>query len=127
MSSCIDRAARLRISALIRFLGRPQPRPGAGKGRAGAQAAGLRKTASASAAPAHAVMEMLEYMRGRIAGSVPATVALDGEFGISGVAIGVPCRFGPQGLTEAGEAPISEAGRGALVKAAAAVRGRLAG
>ncbi len=72
-------------------------------------------------------MEMLEHMRGALAGSVPATVALEGEFGISGVAIGVPCRLGPQGLIEVDEAPISEAERDALVNAAEAVRSRLAG
>ena len=93
---------------------------------AGARVVNLRQTASASIAPAHAVMEMLEYMRGALAGSVPATVGLEGEFGISGVAIGVPCRLGPQGLIEIDEAPISEAERRALVRAAEAVRGRLA-
>ena len=94
---------------------------------AGARVVNLRKTASASIAPAHSALEMLEYMRGALAGSVPATVALDGEFGISGVAIGVPCRLGLKGLIEVDEAPISDAERRALARAAEAVRSRLAG
>ena len=93
---------------------------------AGARVVALRRTGSATAAPAHSVLELLQHMRGALAGSVPATAALEGEFGISGTAIGVPCRLGLKGLIEVDEMPVSDAELNALRRAAEAVRRRLA-
>jgi len=91
---------------------------------AGGRIVELRRTASASIAPAHAVLDLLEHMSGRIAGAVPATIALDGEFGLSDTVIGVPCRLGTRGLIEVDEVPLSESERDQLHQAAAAVRSR---
>ena len=92
---------------------------------AGARVVNLRRTASASVAPAHAVKEMVEHLRGALAGPVPATVALEGEFGIEGVSIGVPCLLGPNGLIEVDRLPISSEELVQLREAAEAIRSRL--
>ena len=93
---------------------------------AGARVVALRKTGSASIAPAHAVVEVLEHMRGARAGVVPVSVRLDGEYGLDGVVLGVPCLLGPRGLVEVEETPLDESERQALARAAAAVRARVA-
>ncbi|MCY4451633.1 MAG: malate dehydrogenase [Immundisolibacterales bacterium] len=94
---------------------------------AGARVVALRKTGSATLAPAHAVVEVLEHLRGARAGAVPVSVRLDGEFGIEGVVLGVPCRLGPRGLIEIEEIPLAQAERSALSRAAAAIRSRIDG
>lgn len=87
----------------------------------------LRKTGSATVAPAHAAVEVLDHLRGARAGAVPVSVRLDGEYGVEGVVLGVPCRLGPRGLIEIEEIPLAEAERTALARAAAAVRSRIDG
>ena len=93
---------------------------------AGGRVVALRKTGSASIAPAHAVVEVLDHMRGARAGAVPVSVQLDGEYGLDGVVLGVPCLLGPRGLVEIQEIPLDESERSALARAAAAVRARIA-
>lgn len=92
---------------------------------AGARVLEIRKTASASFAPAHATMEILDHMRGALVGAVPVTVRLEGEFGISDVALGVPCILGVKGLIEVDAVPLSEGELADLRAAADAVRSRL--
>ena len=92
----------------------------------GAEVVSLRKTGSASLAPAHAVMELLEHLRGARTGAVPATVMLTGEYGVEDVPLGVPCHLSMRGLAEVEELPISDAERDRLLAAAAAIRERLA-
>jgi malate dehydrogenase len=93
----------------------------------GAQVVALRKTGSAALAPAHAVIELIDHMRGARAGSVPVSVALQGEYGIDGVALGVPCHLGLGGVIEIEELPLSAAELAQLKRAAEAIRRRLAG
>ena len=93
---------------------------------AGGRVVALRRTGSASIAPAHAVVEVLDHMRGARAGAVPVSVQLDGEYGLDGVVLGVPCLLGPRGLVEIQEIPLDESERSALARAAAAVRARVA-
>lgn len=92
----------------------------------GGQVVALKKTGSATIAPAHAVMEMIEHVRGARAGPVPASVLLTGEYGIEGAALGVPCHLGPGGLISVEEWPLAEDERAALHAAAEAVRARIA-
>lgn len=92
---------------------------------AGARVVEIRRTASASVAPAHAIMEMMDYMRGALAGPVPATVMLDGEFGIGGVPLGVPCILGVSGLISIDMPPLSDEELSRLRSAADAIRTRL--
>ena len=92
----------------------------------GGQVVALRKTGSAALAPAHAIVELLDHMRGARAGAVPVSVMLDGEYGIDGVVLGVPCLLGLSGLLEVVELPISDAEHEQLKSAADAIRQRLA-
>ena len=94
---------------------------------AGGRVVALRRTGSASIAPAHAVAEVLDHLRGARAGAVPVTVRLEGEYGIDGVVLGVPCRLGPRGLIEVEGIPLAESERAALARAAAAIRARVDG
>ena len=92
----------------------------------GARVVSLRKTGSANLAPAHAVLELLEHMRGARAGAVPATVMLNGEYGIERVPLGVPCHLSTKGLVEVEEFPLSDGEQRQLAAAADAIRVRLA-
>jgi len=92
----------------------------------GGQVVALRKTGSATLAPAHAVVEVLDAIRGARAGAIPVSVRLEGEYGIDGVVVGVPCLLGAEGVLEIVELSLADSERQALVAAAEAVRSRLA-
>lgn len=92
----------------------------------GGQVVALRKTGSAVLAPAHAIVEVIDHMRGAKAGTVPVSVMMDGEYGIEGVVLGVPSHLGLSGLLEVVELPLTEAEQTSLRSAADAIRGRLA-
>jgi malate dehydrogenase len=87
----------------------------------GAQVVDLKKTGSAVYAPAHAVMELLDHIRGARSGAVPVSVLLQGEFGISDVVLGVPAHMGMQGLVTVEQLQLSAAELAALHKAANAI------
>ena len=89
---------------------------------AGGKVVALRRTGSASIAPAHATVEVLEHLRGGRAGSVPVSVQLEGEYGIEGVVLGVPCLLGPRGLIEVVEHPLAETEHAQLAQAAETLR-----
>ena len=89
---------------------------------AGGQVVRLRKTGSASLAPAHATVEILEHMRGARAGPVPVSVRLEGEYGVEGVVLGVPCLLGPRGLIEIVEQTLAGDELARLARAAETVR-----
>ena len=89
---------------------------------AGGKVVALRRTGSASIAPAHATVEVLEHLRGARTGSVPVSVQLEGEYGIEGVVLGVPCLLGPRGLIEVVEHPLAETEHAQLAQAAETLR-----
>ena len=89
---------------------------------AGGQVVRLRRTGSASLAPAHATVEILAHMRGARAGPVPVSVRLEGEYGIGGVVLGVPCLLGPRGLIDVVEQALSDDEIERLARAAETVR-----
>ena len=91
---------------------------------AGGRITALRKTGSATVAPAHAVMELLQHLRGAYGGAVPASVRLTGEFGLRDVVLGVPCVLGQGGLLEVDEINLADDEMRALRVAAEAVAGR---
>jgi len=93
----------------------------------GAAVVALRKTGSAFIAPAHAVVELLEALRGATADPVPVSTMLHGEFGIDGVFLGVRARLGRDGVVEVVEDALDQTERAGLVKAADAIRARMAG
>ena len=89
---------------------------------AGGRVVRLRRTGSASLAPAHATVEIVEHMRGARAGPVPVSVRLEGEYGIAGAVLGVPCLLGPRGLIEIVEQTLSADELAGLARAAGAPR-----
>lgn len=91
----------------------------------GGQVVALRKTGSASLAPAHAVVELIDHMRGARAGPVPVSVMMDGEYGIEDVVLGVPCQLAMGGLTEVVEIPLEDDEQAQLQAAANAIKARL--
>ena len=92
---------------------------------AGAAVVALRKKGSATIAPAHATVELINHIRGAIAGSVPVSVLLRGEYGIEDTVLGVPCILGASGVLDIVELPLSADEMTALQDAAHAVQARL--
>ncbi|MEL7465270.1 MAG: malate dehydrogenase [Pseudomonadota bacterium] len=92
----------------------------------GGQVVALKKTGSATIAPAHASMELIDHIRGARAGTAPASVMLEGEYGIDGVVLGVPCHLGAGGLVQVEELRLTDDELAALKAAAEAIRARLA-
>ena len=93
----------------------------------GGQVVALRKTGSPVLAPAHAIVEVVDHMRGARAGTVPVSVMMEGEYGVEGVVLGVPCQLGLSGLLDVVELPLTDGERGQLGAAAEAIRQRLEG
>jgi malate dehydrogenase len=91
----------------------------------GAAVVSLRRTGSATIAPAHAILEVLDGIRGARAGPIPVSVRLEGEYGIEGVVVGVPAILGRSGLIEVVELDLAPEELTALRAAAEAVRDRL--
>ena len=87
----------------------------------------LRKTGSATIAPAHATIELIEHICGAKAGAVPASVMLEGEFGIHGSVLGVPCLLGRSGLLAVDEISVAAEEMHALQAAAKAIDARSKG
>jgi malate dehydrogenase len=93
----------------------------------GGQIVALRRTGSATLAPAHATIELIDHLRGARAGPTVASVMLEGEYGISGVVLGVPCVLGAKGLIRVEEIALSDEEHLALREAAAAIFKRVGG
>lgn len=89
----------------------------------GAEIVGLLKTGSAYYAPAASTVDMIECMLGLRSDPLPCSVHLDGQYGISGVYLGVPVRLGPKGIEEIVEVGLSEEEKKGLERSAEAVRG----
>ena len=118
--------ARIRGAPVERRLGRAQIEACVERTiAAGGRVVALRRTGSATLAPAHATVEVLDHLRGARAGAVPVSVRLEGEYGLDGVVLGVPCLLGPRGLIEIEEFSLGESERAGLARAAAAIRARV--
>jgi malate dehydrogenase len=91
----------------------------------GAAVVSLRRTGSATIAPAHAILEVLDGIRGARAGPIPVSVRLEGEYGIDGVVVGVPVVLGRSGVIEVVELTLSQEELAALRRSAQAVGSRL--
>jgi malate dehydrogenase len=90
--------------------------------KGGAEIVGYLKTGSAYYAPAAAVVQMVESIvldKKRI---LPCAAWLEGEYGQSGIFLGVPCKLGRKGLEEIIEVPLADDERAALASSADAVR-----
>jgi len=95
--------------------------------RGGAEILALKQTSSAYDSPAAAIATMVEAVirsRKRI---LPCVAVLDGEYGQSDIALGVPVVLGEAGMEKVIELPLMEDERRALQRSAEAVRANLAG
>jgi malate dehydrogenase len=88
----------------------------------GAEIVELLKTGSAYYAPSAAVARMAKAVHEDSGAVYPVCAWVDGEFGISGVYLGVEARLGKGGIKEVIETPLTEDELAALKLAAEAVR-----
>ncbi|MGH7538821.1 MAG: malate dehydrogenase [Gemmatimonadales bacterium] len=92
----------------------------------GAEIVGLLKTGSAYYAPSAAAVQMVESIvldKKRI---MPCAAWLEGEYGLSGMYCGVPCKLGKGGLEKILEVQLTADERAALAKSANAVKETMA-
>ena len=89
----------------------------------GAEIVGLLKTGSAYYAPAASTVNMIECILEVKSETLPCSVHLDGEYGISGVYLGVPVRLDPNGIEEIVEVELTADEKQGLESSAEAVRG----
>jgi len=88
----------------------------------GAEIVKFLKTGSAYYAPSAAAAQMVEAIaadRGQI---LPCAIRLDGEYGLSGVVMGVPVKLGAGGVSQVVEVELTPAEREELERSAQAVR-----
>jgi malate dehydrogenase len=88
----------------------------------GAEIVSLLKTGSAYYAPSAAAVQMAESIVNDQKRILPCSVWLEGEYGHSGLFLGVPCKIGRGGLEGVVEVVLSAEERDALAKSAEAVR-----
>jgi malate dehydrogenase len=88
----------------------------------GAEIVKYLKTGSAYYAPAAAAVEMIEAILRDRKRVLPCSAYLEGEYGISGLFVGVPVKLGANGIEKIFELKLAGDERAALEKSAAAVR-----
>jgi malate dehydrogenase len=88
----------------------------------GGEIVSLLKTGSAFYAPARASAEMVDAILRDRRKILPCAAYLQGEYGIEGVFVGVPCKLGARGLEEILVAKLTAEESEALKRSAAAVR-----
>ncbi len=88
----------------------------------GAEIVKLLGTGSAYYAPGSAVVEMVEAVLKDKKKILPCSVFLQGEYGIHGLFVGVPCKLGANGLEQIVEIELTAEEDAALKKSAAAVQ-----
>ena len=88
----------------------------------GAEIVKYLKTGSAYYAPSAGAVQMVEAIVNDQKRILPCAAWLDGEYGMSGLFLGVPCKLGRNGLEKVIEVTLSADERAALEKSAQAVR-----
>ncbi len=88
----------------------------------GAEIVALLKTGSAYYAPSSAAVEMTESILKDKKKILPCAAYLEGEYGINGLYVGVPCKLGARGLEQIIEINLHAEERIALQKSAASVQ-----
>jgi malate dehydrogenase len=88
----------------------------------GAEIVKYLKTGSAYYAPSAAVTEMVEAILKDKKKILPCAAYLEGEYGIKGLFVGVPCKLGSRGLEQIIEIKLTQDEATALHKSADAVR-----
>jgi malate dehydrogenase len=90
--------------------------------KGGAEIVALLKTGSAFYAPGTAAAQMVEAILFDRKKILPCAVRLDGEYGISGVVVGVPVKLGKNGVEQVIELKLTAEESAAVRKSADAVR-----
>ena len=80
------------------------------------------KTGSAYYAPSAATTEMVEAILKDKKKILPCAAYLEGEYGINGLYVGVPCKLGSKGIEQIIEIKLMPEEKAALDKSAAAVK-----
>jgi malate dehydrogenase len=88
----------------------------------GAEIVSFLKTGSAYYAPSAGAVQMVEAIVQDQKRILPCAAWLEGEYGMSGLFLGVPCKLGRKGLEQVIEVELTSAERVALGKSADAVR-----
>jgi malate dehydrogenase len=88
----------------------------------GAEIVKFLKTGSAYYAPSAAAVQMCEAIVHDQKRILPCAAWLDGEYGMSGLFLGVPCKLGRSGLEKIIQVQLTAAEKEALAKSADAVR-----
>lgn len=88
----------------------------------GAEIVNYLKTGSAYYAPSAAAAQMVEAIVRDKHRLLPCSAWLEGEYGLDGIYLGVPCKLGSGGLEQIVEVALSDAERAALQRSAESVR-----
>ncbi len=88
----------------------------------GAEIVKYLKTGSAFYAPSASAVEMVEAILKDKKKILPCAVYLEGEYGINGLYVGVPCKLGSNGLEKIIEIKLTADEQAALNKSAASVK-----
>ncbi|HWP36879.1 MAG TPA: malate dehydrogenase [Gemmatimonadales bacterium] len=92
----------------------------------GAEIVSLLKTGSAYYAPSAAAAQMAEAIVKNQRRVLPCAAWLEGEYGLQGLFLGVPCKLGARGLEQVIEVRLSAEEKAALAKSAESVRQTMA-
>jgi malate dehydrogenase len=92
----------------------------------GAEVVALLKTGSAYYAPSAAAARMAKAVHDDAGEVMPVCAWVDGEYGISGVYLGVEAEIGRAGVRRVVEAPLTDSEKAGLLEAAEAVRAKQA-
>src|SRR5438477_12537770 len=90
--------------------------------KGGAEIVNLLKTGSAYYAPSAAAVEMVEAILKDKKKILPCAAYLQGEYGISGLYVGVPCKLGAKGLEQIIQIKLTADEQAALQKSADSVK-----
>ena len=88
----------------------------------GAEIVKLLKTGSAYYAPSASTAEMVQAILKDKKKILPCAALLEGEYGVDGVFVGVPCKLGARGIESIIQLNLSVEERAALLKSAGAVK-----
>jgi len=88
----------------------------------GGEIVNFLKTGSAYYAPSAAAVSMVKAILRNEHRLLPCCAYLDGQYGLSGIYMGVPCLLGAQGVERVVELELDDAGTAQLQKSAASIR-----
>jgi malate dehydrogenase len=88
----------------------------------GAEIVSLYGSGSAYMAPSAAIYELVEAILTGKTEEIPVSAVLEGEFGLSDLAIGVPAKIGPRGIEKIIEINLTPEEKDALVQSAQSIK-----